>query len=413
MPIHHRANALSALLYRLCHARWWWLAFLLALALASPAALAVPLPLPAIFAVLAVAAMVNLATLWRLRTHASEANDLFLQLCIDLVTLGALLFFSGGATNPLISMLLPLLAVAALALPGPLVAIYALLAVLTYSLLMVFYLPLPLADPARAARLHLAGMWLTFAFSAALMAWLLLRMTAQIRERDMALARAREQALREERVVALGALAAGAAHELGTPLATMSLLAGELEHDTGLSPASREDLDTLRAQIAQCKEILTTLSARAGVDRVERASGMALDDWLKQMRERWLNLRPGASCTMHLQSGTAPRIVAEATLEQALINLLNNAARAARREIVLAANWDEESWIVEVRDDGTGFAPEILANAGRQRLAAHADGSGLGIWLSAAAVERLGGTLSLYNLPEGGAAARLCFPRHE
>jgi hypothetical protein len=107
------------------------------------------------------------------------------------------------------------------------------LAVALYTLLMWQFLPLAVADAERAARLHLAGMWLTFVVSAAMIAWFVARMTASIRERDSRLAAAREQALRDERVVALGALAAGAAHELGTPLATIAVLVGELEQDPG------------------------------------------------------------------------------------------------------------------------------------------------------------------------------------
>lgn len=409
--MHDSLNDLPALLRRLCLARWLWLAAALALTLAGPALLALPLPQLPILAALLLTAAINLATLYRLgKRPAVTAIDIFLQLCVDLTALVALIFFSGGATNPLISLLLPLLAVAALVLPPALVAAYTLLAVASYSALMVWYLPLPLNDPARAARLHLAGMWLTFAVSALLMAWLLLRMTGRIRERDAALATAREQALREERVVALGALAAGAAHELGTPLASMALLAGELAQETGLSAAGQEDVATLRKQIAECKQILTTLSARAGVERAE--SAMGLDTWLRAVRERWLNLRPGTRCTLTLASGPAPTLLADATLEQALVNLLNNAARAATSEISLAAAWDDKRWRVTISDDGPGFPEALLAAAGQQPLPAHAEGSGLGLWLSVAAVERLGGRLTFHNQSDGGAAACIEFPCH-
>jgi len=407
------ASDLPTLLRRLCHARWWWLALALLLALATPAMLQVALPLPAIVAVIAVTAAINAATLWRLRQpRATDDTEFFLQLSIDLLALSALLFFSGGATNPLISLLLPLVAMAALSLPLAYVIALTLLAILAYSALMVYYLPLPLSDPIRGARLHLAGMWLTFAFSAALMAWLLLRTTAQIRRRDAALAAAREHALREERVLALGALAAGAAHELGTPLATMALLAGELDHEAGLSPEGREDLQTLQAQIRECKAILTTLAARAGVERAESARRLALDVWVKQVRERWRNLRPGAECRLEFAGNIAPTIAADPTLEQAVINLLNNAARVMQKEITVIATWDAAEWRLEIRDDGPGFPPEVLAGAGHQPFPAHNDGSGIGMLLSMAAIKRLGGELELYNPPEGGAVARIRFAIH-
>ena len=126
----------------------------------------------------------------------------------------------------------------------------ALAAVAAYSALMVFYVPLPMSDATRATRLHLLGMWLTFAVSALMIAWFVVRMTRLIRVSAMPnWQRAREQALRDERIMAIGTLAAGAAHELGTPLATMSLLAGELASDpqlptprvTDIAPAAPAD----------------------------------------------------------------------------------------------------------------------------------------------------------------------------
>jgi two-component system sensor histidine kinase RegB len=139
-----------------------------------------------------------------------------------------LLYLSGGAANPLISLLLVPVTVAALSLSGTLTAAVAALSIALYTFLVWFYLPLSVADAERATRLHLAGMWLTFVVSVAMIAWFIARMTASVRERDRHLAAAREKALRDERVVALGALAAGAAHELGTPLATIAVVIGDL-----------------------------------------------------------------------------------------------------------------------------------------------------------------------------------------
>ncbi|HRE19138.1 MAG TPA: ATP-binding protein, partial [Rhodocyclaceae bacterium] len=122
---------------------------------------------------------------------------------------------------------------------------------------------------------------------------------------------------------------------------------------------------------------------------------------------------PGAECRLEFAAGAAPTIVSEPTLEQAVINLLNNAARVVRQEIVVSATWDNSHWTLEIRDDGPGFPPEILTSAGRQAFPAHADGSGIGILLSMAAIERLGGQMHLTNPADGGAIARLRFPIHD
>lgn len=403
-----------AFLRRLCRARWWWLAAVLLASIATPALLGVTLPQWPLLGIIAVHAALNFATQRRLQKYPhSNVNEIFLQLCTDLVAISALLFFSGGATNPLIFLLLPIVAVAALSLKPLQLAALCLLAVASYSGLMQAFIPLALADAARATRLHLIGMWLTFAFSAVLIALLVWRMTAQIIERDAALAAAREQALREERVLALGALAAGAAHELGTPLATMAVLAGELSHEKSLSAEGQEDLATLRQQIAACKDILTRLSARAGAPRAASLESADLGNWLASIREQWQTLLPGAQCELRLPPGQPPVIQPDPTLDQALLNLLNNAARAADQKIALIAEWSENHWAIEIRDDGPGYSDAVLAQAGHEAFPAHAEGSGIGIMLSLAAVERLGGRLRLYNPDEGGAAARIEFPRHD
>jgi len=297
----HLAN-----LRRLIAARWVALALMTVLTLATPGLLDIPLPMAPLLAILAVTAAFNGAVHWRLR-HADAATpaELFSQLLIDIAALSALVFFSGGATNPLVSLLLPPVAVAALTLPARCVAAVGVVAVAAYSLLMVYYMPLPLADASRATRLHLIGMWLTFAVSAAMIAWFVVRMTRLIRERDAELAAAREQALRDERVMAIGTLAAGAAHELGTPLATMALIAGELARDEQLPDAAREDIALLRQQIAACKTIITGLSRRAGAERLENADLQPVDRWLDAVRQRWHALRPQAESHFAV-SGTPP-----------------------------------------------------------------------------------------------------------
>ncbi|MBS3936238.1 MAG: sensor histidine kinase, partial [Sulfuritalea sp.] len=219
---------LGAIRRRIVLLRWWLIGALALAVLAAPTFLAIALPLAPLLALLLLLAAYNLVTRWRAGADGFHAGDLAGQLAVDLVAMGAMLYLTGGATNPLISLLLLPVAVAALALPASWAAALAALAVAIYSLLMFHALPLPVEDAQRAMQLHLGGMWLTFAVSVALLVWFVTRMTASLRARDMALAAAREEALRDAQVVALGQLAAGAAHELGTPLATMNVLAGEL-----------------------------------------------------------------------------------------------------------------------------------------------------------------------------------------
>lgn len=398
-----------ATLRRLIAFRWLALALLGALTLLLPGVLAIPLPTLPLLAIVTIAAVFNGFAAWRAaRATSATAAELFSQLLIDIVVLSALVFFSGGATNPLVSLLLPPVAVAALTLPMRYVAAVGLAAVAAYSALMVFYVPLPLDDASRATRLHLLGMWLTFAVSALMIAWFVERMTRLIRQRDAELAAAREQALRDERIMAIGTLAAGAAHELGTPLATMALLAGELARDPQLPKAAHEDIALLRQQIAACKDIITGLSRRAGAERLDNPVNQAVDRWLDAVRQRWHALRPQAQ-SQFTASGAqpAPEITADPRLEQAVINLLNNAARAAETPIDVSVAWDSGEIDITIRDDGPGFPESVLRQGGQVAFPAHDQGSGIGLMLTRSAVEQIGGRLWLSNPPTGGACARL------
>lgn len=399
-------------LRRLIASRWLVLGCLALAIILTPMLLAISLPQWALLGIIAVTALLNGIEQWRVRKATSAtALDLFSQLLIDIATLSALVFFSGGATNPLVSLLLPPVAIAALALPTFCVLVVCSAAIIAYSLLMVFYVPLPIGDASRATHLHLVGMWLIFVVSAVLIGWLIQRMMQRVRERDAALAAAREQALRDERVIAMGTLAAGAAHELGTPLAAMTLLAGELANDQGLSPSQHEDIALLRQQLGICKNIITGLSRRAGAERLENSLVQPVHLWLDTVRQHWHAVRPQASsCLRLLTPGQPPEIIADPRLEQSVLNLLNNAANACSANIELQLNWNPDKLTLAIRDHGPGFPADVLAKGGQSSFPAHTQGSGIGLMLTRSAVEQLGGKLNLRNPVDGGALAEIELP---
>ncbi|MRR50229.1 MAG: HAMP domain-containing histidine kinase [Rhodocyclaceae bacterium] len=386
--------------------------------------LEISLPLLPLLAVLLLNGVANL--LYARRVGEASLTELFGQYCFDIASLSALLFFSGGATNPFVSLLLPPVAMAALSLPlRPAMAIAA-LACAAYSLLMVVFVPLAVADATRATRLHLAGMWLTFIVSAVMLLWLIARMTSAIRHRDAQLAAAREQGLRDERILALAAQAAGAAHELGTPLATMAVIAGDLEHDARLGVEAQADLALMKTQIAACKRIIHQLAERAGAERWEEAKPTPVDVWAQGVIDRWMSLRPrpGARLTVAggLDGAPAPSLVAEPALDQGLVGLLDNAAKVGADQIVVNVSWSAVSVRIDVLDNGPGFPADVLEIGGREPLTHRrtkeiageapnpATGSGLGLFLADTAVRRHGGRLALSNRPQGGGCASLELP---
>jgi two-component system, sensor histidine kinase RegB len=407
------ATTARAAYARLIALRWIALAGAAAAILASPALLGVSLPQQAMLYVVAGMLAVNL--LLRQFVGRRVGNlGLTSQFCMDIAALSILLYFSGGAANPLISLLLLPVAFAAAILPPAHTLAIAACSIAAYSALSQYSVPLNLPDHDYAMRLHLAGMWLTFVISAFIIAWYVARLTATVREREHELAASRELALRNERIVALGALAASAAHELGTPLATMSVLAGELELQGGLGESARADLALLRRQIANCKAILTGLAFKAGSDRAESGRNLALDLWLEQLLSRWLDQRPHASAELkRLNQDPAPQVVSEATIEHALLNLLNNAADASADTVGVSFDWSPQRITIEISDNGPGFDAATLAAAGRTpvpRAAGDGEGAGIGLLLAHAAIERVGGRVELKNRGATGALTCIELP---
>ncbi len=370
-----------------------------------------------ITAVISVWILISLATWWWLRDWDEIPDPVFFsQLVIDILLLTALLYLTGGSTNPLTLLFLLPLTISAALLPGRYTWIIALLTVVCYTLLLFIFVPLPFATHTHAQEFdfHILGMWSGFVLSAGLIATFVARMGQALRERDRLLSRSREHALRDERIVALGTLAAGAAHELGTPLGTIGLLAGEIEAEyktTDPELAARARI--LTQQVRRCKETLAMLSMSAGQSQAAAGRSRHLDDWLDDLLRQWQELRPGITATVRIEGpAPAPEVVAEQTLSHALTSILNNAADASREGIEVDAEWDDARLCFEVCDRGAGLAPTTLSAAGRTVFSTKRpdEGLGLGLYLAYSVIERMQGRVHLFNREGGGACTRVELP---
>ncbi len=350
-------------------------------------------------------------TAWRMRRDPAVTDrGLFAHLVIDVLALTALLYFTGGSTNPFAPLYLLPLVFAAAALPGAFAWGMSALTIACYSTLIFFYIPLGHGehDAGTAFHLHVLGMWLAFVLSAGLVAHFAARMASTLRERDRLRAEMRERELRHERILALGTLAAGAAHELGTPLATMAVLVGEMERET--QPASR-GLQVLREQIQRCKGILGRLSAAAGQTRAEGGTSVPVDDWLNELIAHWRVAHPDTRLEYDASGAVqAPRIVIDETLTQAIDNLLDNAADASPERIEMTARWTERSMDIEIRDEGPGLGEDIREHIGEPFVTTKEDGMGLGVFLARGTLERLGGRLELGGRVPRGTLAHVHLP---
>ncbi len=370
-------------------------------------------------------------TLLRSGRNISE-RTLAGQMLTDLIALTLLLYYTGGSANPFVSLYLVPVMIAATVLSGWRLGLITLAAVAAYTGLM--FLPGPVSDSfdfitpgssafvcstslhdhdAEPGRInwHVVGMWLNFMFSTGIIAFFVVRMAQSIRQRDEALAQARESTLRNERIVALGTLAAGAAHELGTPLATMAVVAGELEETHTADEDLQQSLAIIKTQIQQCKRSISQLAADAGGDRPETLGSQPLDRYLSHLLGQWRLIRPQTMPQISLpDTQAAPAIIGDATLQQALLNLLNNAADASPEHVELNAAWDEKHIYLDINDRGAGIPAEIAEQLGKQAVSSK-HGQGIGWLLSHATIERFGGTVEWRPREGGGTCIHITLPR--
>jgi two-component system, sensor histidine kinase RegB len=338
-------------------------------------------------------------------------SELAGQLGADVFLLCGTLYVSGGPANPFVSVLLLPLTLAVVSLRGGALWLVAGATVAGYSALMLWHQPLdiPEHDHAAAFQLHVVGMWMNFLLSAGLIAVFASAMLHAVRRRDLQLVAARERVLRDERVLALATFAAGAAHELGTPLSTVAVVARELERDAG---TSSEDLRLLVGQVEQCKRILSRLTAGAAAAAMETPRARPVTAVVDEALSRWSLIRPEHEIvTQWRGQGSAPQIVADETLTQTLVNLLNNAADASAGRVEIEGEWDDAEIGIEIRDRGPGITAAVAARAAEAFFTTKRGGQGLGLFLANATVERMGGRVHMFNREGGGACTRIILPR--
>jgi two-component system sensor histidine kinase RegB len=375
--------------------------------------LGMPLPVTEIISALV---LLNLASWLRLRLEwPVKETELLIHLLVDVLALTTLLYFAGGATNPFVLLYLLPLTIAAATLPLLYTAAVAIVIVACYSVLMFVYIPLPHFHITYTGTFNPQawGMWFGFVLSVALIAYFVVRMGNTLRENERAIADLKEAALRDERLVALGALAIGAAHEMSTPLGTMAIVAKDLQNDYSDRAELVERLGILRDQVDRCKNILTQMLSSTGQARAESGYTIALDSYLQDLLAQWRRMRPGAQLRCRLQ-GTEPipQIVAEQGLSQAILNLLNNAADASDDDVELVGRWDAEELCLEINDRGSGLSPQAEREAGKPFFTTKqpGQGMGLGLFLAQASLNRFGGAVQLRNREGGGACTQISLP---
>jgi two-component system sensor histidine kinase RegB len=373
------------------------------------------LPLAAMGAVLAVFVLGNLLTYLRLRWAVPVSNrGLFQALTFDAVVLTALLYLSGGLTNPFISLYLLQVCLGAVLLEGWAVWAMVALALACIAVLALASRPLQLPpDGPSLLTLYIWGALVGLILNAVLIVLFISRINSNLRARDGRLAALRQRAVEEDHIVRMGLLASGAAHELGTPLATLDVVLGDWRHVPKLArdPELAEEIEDMRAEVARCKAIVTGVLLSAGEARGEAAGVATLRAYLGDVFDEWKARRSPAAAVYEDALSENPAIVADSALKQALCNLLDNAFEASPEGLRMRARLRGENLEVHVQDAGPGFAPAVLAAIGKPYLSTKGrPGGGLGLFLVFNVVRKLGGRVEARNRDAGGAEVEIILP---
>ncbi len=371
------------------------------------------LPLPALSTVVVLLTLFNGFVWLRLRMKKDASQfEFFVHLLVDIAALTALLYFTGGATNPLVLLYLLPVTIAATVLPARFTWIIAGLTVVCYSLLMNDYVPLP---PSHALMhdfdLRVFGGWVGFIIITGLVAYFIMGMGRSLRRQDTLLAQTREQALKDQQLVAIGTLAASATHELGTPLEILSLLLRELEQEGDDPGMVKENLQDMREQLQRCKVAMSTLAQSAGGVHLAGGGAMVIHDYLEQILTDWRKARPDININ-HRWTGAqpVPVILAEQTLSHAILNILNNAADASPESVDWQAEWTQNELTMEIQDRGPGLSEEARLRAGKKPFSDKEYGLGLGLYLAHSIIGRFGGEITLRERMHGGLTTRIRLP---
>jgi two-component system sensor histidine kinase RegB len=383
-----------------------------------------PLPIWACLAVIALSAWLNVA----LRVRFSMAQRLEPEraawlLAFDIAELAVLLFLTGGLQNPFAFLFLAPVLLSATALPPRITLILAAFAVVCATVLVFAHYPLPWdpEDPLELPWIYLLGVWLSILLAISFIGLYAWQITEEGRQLAEALAATELVLAREQHLSQLDGLAAAAAHELGTPLSTISVIAKELERAIEPGSPHADDVRLLREQSQRCRAILAKLTELSSGEPFDR---MPLSALIEEVVAPHRNF--GVAIDVALPHQQTPPVGARnPAILYGLGNLLENAVDFAQERVEVTADWSPQDVAVTISDDGPGFAPEIMDRIGepyvrssrRRRMNAGSEttGLGLGFFIAKTLLERSGATLSFENrqFPDRGAVVKVSWGRND
>ncbi len=392
-------------------------------------------PLPILYCVIAIAISAALNVALGLRyppAHRLTNREATFYLAFDVLQLAALLYLTGGIANPFALMFLAPVVIAAATLNLGNVLILAGIAFVSVSVIAVVHKPLPWpeGDALLLPQLYQAGIWTALVIGIGFTSVYAWRIASESSRMSAGLAATQLALSREHRLAALGALATAAAHELGTPLGTIAVVARELERSLPANSTDAEDVKLLREQAERCRAIIarlanpeeTLLGATAGLPL-----GPFLDDLVGAHRGEDIEIRVTVTPSTDI---AVPQVWRAPELLHGLGNIIENAADFAHSLVAVEAGWGEQFLHISVTDDGPGFAPKIFSTLGEPYITSRPghnaldendmgpqgpldehEGMGLGFFIAKILLEQTGGVVKAENLPGGGARVSVRWAR--
>ncbi len=377
----------------------------------------IPLPLAPLLAICGVEAASNvIGAGWLTRSPRVREGHIGALVTLDVLLFSGLLYFTGGPQNPFSFLYLIHLALAAHVLRPRWMWGLVGLVLACSGALFLDHVPLPTTGPheMNGFGLHLKGMWVALCVAAVFIVYFLYRVNRALSERESELERARERSVQSQRLAALATLAAGAAHELASPLSTIAVVAKELELELGEADAeARQDVKLIREQVGRCRDILEQMASDAGQPTGEGAGKLDVSSLIARVLEGQRSSRVEAHIARAAREATldAPA----RALRRALSGLVDNALDASGDDapVSLRVDADESNVRIEVQDQGPGMDADVAARAMEPFFTTKpaGQGMGLGLFLAKTVIEQLGGRLELDSRPGRGTTVRVQLPR--
>ena len=372
----------------------------------------IELPLTAMFSVLLLLVIVNCVSFYRYKSQKNISDkSLFIELLFDVTALTTQLYFSGGISNPFISLFLLQVIIGAILLRRIYAWLIAGITIFCYVWLSFNYQELHAFHhhfEGDLFNLHLHGMLISYVFAAILLLIFVTKIIKNLREGDEKINLLKRQSLEKEQVIRMGLLATGAAHELGTPLSTISVILGDWK-EMNMKKDLLEDVEIIESQLARCKKILSEILIDSGKERFEQATIAPVQEVFDDLIKEWTESRKPENLIYNFEGKSDKKILLDDILTQAFFNIFDNALEESPVFISVSVLVGEDNVVISVEDQGKGFDKEIIKQIGKPNLTTK-NSSGLGLFLALNTLHRIDGDLKIENLSTGGAKVLVTIP---